>query len=54
VDLDATVRPVGDELEVEAETHANHHHLGMTWNRLGMLRPPSKLIVHGRLVQDGN
>jgi polyisoprenoid-binding protein YceI len=54
VDLDATVRPVGDELEVEAETHANHRHLGMTWNRLGMLRTPSKLIVHGRLVQDGN
>lgn len=28
--------------------------VGMTWNRLGMLRTPSKLIVHGRLVQDGN
>ena len=41
VDLDATVRPVGDELEVEAETHAKHHHLGMTWNRLGMLRTPA-------------
>ena len=54
VDLDATVRPVGDELTVEAETHANHRHLGMTWNRLGMLRTPSKLLVHGRLVQDGN
>jgi polyisoprenoid-binding protein YceI len=54
LELDATVRPVGDELEVEAETHANHHHLGMTWNRLGMLRPASKLIVHGRMVRDGN
>ena len=54
VDLDATVRPVGDELEVEAETHADHLHLGMTWNRLGMLRTPSKLIVHGLLVRDGN
>ena len=54
VDLDATVRPVGDELEVEAETHAHHRALGMTWNRLGMLRTPSKLIVHGRLVQDGS
>jgi polyisoprenoid-binding protein YceI len=54
VDLDATVTPVGDELAVEAETHANHRHLGMTWNRLGMLRTPSKLIVHARLVQDGN
>jgi polyisoprenoid-binding protein YceI len=54
VDLDATVRPVGDELAVEAETHANHTHLGMTWNRLGMLRTPSKLIVHARLVRDGD
>jgi hypothetical protein len=24
----------------------------VTWNRLGTLRTPSKLIVHGRLVQD--
>ena len=54
VDLDATVRPVGAELEVEAETQANQHHLGMTSNPLGMLRTPSKLIVHGRLVQDDN
>jgi polyisoprenoid-binding protein YceI len=54
VDLDATVKPVGDELEVEAETHANHQHLGMTWNLLGMLRTPSKLIVHARLVRDGD
>jgi polyisoprenoid-binding protein YceI len=54
LDLDATIRPVGDELEVEAEIHANHRHLGMTWNRLGMLRTPSKLIIHGLLVQDGN
>jgi polyisoprenoid-binding protein YceI len=28
--------------------------LGMTWNRVGLLHTPSKLIVHGRLVQDGN
>jgi len=54
VDLDATVRHVRDELAVEAETHANHAHLGMTWNRLGMLRTPSKLIVHGLLVRDGD
>jgi polyisoprenoid-binding protein YceI len=54
VDLDATVRPVGDELEVEAETHADHQRLGMRWNPLGMLRTPSTLIVRGRLVRDGN
>jgi polyisoprenoid-binding protein YceI len=52
VEMDATITPVGDELEVHAETHADHTHLGMTWNRLGMLRSPSKLIVQGRLVRD--
>jgi polyisoprenoid-binding protein YceI len=54
VDLDATIRPIGDELEVEAATHANHQLLGMMWNPLGMLRTPTKLIVRARLVQDGN
>jgi polyisoprenoid-binding protein YceI len=54
LDLDAIVRPIGDELELKAVTQANQHHLGMAWNRLGMLRTPSKLIVHGRLVRDGN
>jgi polyisoprenoid-binding protein YceI len=54
LDLDAIVRPIGDELELKAVTQADHRHLGMAWNRLGMLRAPSKLIVHGRLVQDGN
>ena len=50
--MDATVTPVGDELEVHAETHADHKHLGMTWNRLGMLGSSSKLIVQARLVRD--
>jgi polyisoprenoid-binding protein YceI len=54
VDLDASVTPVGDELEVEAETHADHQLLGITWNPLGMLRTPSKLIVRGRLVRAAN
>jgi polyisoprenoid-binding protein YceI len=31
---------------------ADHHHLGMTWNKLGMLRTPSQLTLKGRLVQD--
>ena len=52
LELDATLRRVGDELEVEAVTAADHHQLGMTWNRLGMIRTPSKLIVKGRLVRD--
>jgi polyisoprenoid-binding protein YceI len=52
LELDATLRRVGDELEVEAVTDADHQHLGMTWNKLGMLRTPSRLILKGRLVQD--
>jgi polyisoprenoid-binding protein YceI len=50
--IDASLRRVGKELEVEAETPADHRELGMTWNKLGMIGTPSTLIVHGRLVQD--
>jgi polyisoprenoid-binding protein YceI len=53
LELDVMLRRVGDELEVEAATHADHQHLGMTWNKLGMLRTPSQLTLKGRLVQDG-
>jgi polyisoprenoid-binding protein YceI len=53
LELDATLRRIGDELEIEAATHADHHGLGMTWNKLAMLRTPSRLMVRGRLVQDG-
>ena len=52
LDIDATLRRAGEELEVEATTFADHHELGLTWNLLGMLRTPSKLIVKGRLVRD--
>ena len=50
--LDATLRAVG--LEVEAVTDADHRALGMTWSRLGILRAPSKLLVHGRLVRQSD
>ena len=53
LELEGVVRPDGDELEVAVTTHADHRRLGMTWNQLGMLRTPSKLIVRGRLVRDG-
>jgi hypothetical protein len=49
--LDATLRAVGDALEVEAATDADHRALGMTWSPLGILRAPSKLLVHGRLLR---
>ena len=51
LDIDATLRRAGDELEIEATTAADHHQLGMTWNQLATLRTPSKLIVSGRLVR---
>jgi polyisoprenoid-binding protein YceI len=48
--IDATLRRVGDELEVEAVTAADQRRLGMTWNPMGVVRTPSRLIVKGRLV----
>jgi polyisoprenoid-binding protein YceI len=49
--LDAVVREIDGELEIEAVTDADHRELGMTWSPLGILRAPSKLIVRGRLVR---
>ena len=51
LELDATVREVDGELEIEATTEADHRELGMNWSPLGILRAPSKLIVRGRLVR---
>ncbi|HUO75142.1 MAG TPA: YceI family protein [Solirubrobacteraceae bacterium] len=52
LDLEATLRKAGDELEVEARTHADHRRLGMSRGLLGMIRSAGELIVHGRLVRD--
>jgi polyisoprenoid-binding protein YceI len=52
LELEGVVRPDGDELDVEVTTLVDHRELGMTWNRLGMMRAPSKLILRGRLVSD--
>ncbi len=49
LEIDATVRPDGDELEFEAATVADHERLGM--NVMGSIRTPSTLIVNGRLVR---
>ncbi len=51
LDIDATVRQVDGELELEASALADHRQLGMTWSPLGILRAPSKLIVRGRLLR---
>ena len=53
LDVDAKLRRVGDELEVDATAYADQLELGMSHGMLGMIRPPSKLIVRGRLVRDG-
>ena len=50
--LDATLRPAGDGVDVEAVTEIDHRRLGMTWNLIGMIRPTSRLTVTGRLVAD--
>ena len=49
--LTATTREIDGELEIDANTHADHRDLGMTWSPLGILRAPSTLIVRGRLVR---
>jgi polyisoprenoid-binding protein YceI len=50
--LDATLRRAGDELEIEARSAADHRKIGMIHSPLGMIRTPSELIIHGRLVRD--
>jgi polyisoprenoid-binding protein YceI len=49
--LDARLRRIGDELELDARTYADHRALGMSHGLLGMIPAPTELIVHGRLVQ---
>jgi polyisoprenoid-binding protein YceI len=51
LELDARLRRVGDELEIDARTNADHRKLGMSHGSLGMIPTPSELIVHGRLVR---
>ena len=50
LELDARVRRVNGELEIEAAASAPHRELGMTWNPLGMIPPHSELHVTGYLV----
>jgi polyisoprenoid-binding protein YceI len=52
LELVATLRRVGDELEVEAATEVDQKRLGMTYTLMGAIRTPSRLAVRGRLVQD--
>jgi polyisoprenoid-binding protein YceI len=48
--LEAPVRELDGELEVEATTSVDQRRFGMTWSPLGMLRSPSTLHVKARLT----
>jgi polyisoprenoid-binding protein YceI len=50
VELEAQVRQVDGELDIEAATTAPHRELGMTWSPLGMIPPRSELFVKAHLV----
>jgi hypothetical protein len=52
--VDASLRPVDGELELDATASADQFVLGMSHGMLGMIRTPSELTVHGRLVRDGD
>ena len=51
LELEAGLRPVGDDVEIDARTYADHRKLGMSHGMLGMIPTPSELIVHARLVR---
>jgi polyisoprenoid-binding protein YceI len=52
LELDATLRRVGDDVEIQGATEVDHRQLGMTWNQMRSIRTSSKLMVKGRLVRD--
>ena len=52
LEVDVALRRDGDELLIDATTQADHRRLGMTWSPLGIVRTPSELAIHGRLVPD--
>lgn len=54
VELDAQIRRVNGELAIEASTTPSHRDLGMTWNRLGIIRPHSELVVKACLIRSSD
>jgi polyisoprenoid-binding protein YceI len=50
LELDARVREVDGEVEIEAAMIAPHRELGMTYSPLGMIPPDSELSVKARLI----
>ena len=51
--LEAPVRELDSELEVETTTLVDHRLFGMTWSPLGTVRSPSTLHVKARLTSSG-
>ena len=51
LEFPATVKPVGDELEIEATTTVDQSLLGMSSGQLGMIRRPATLHVKARVTQ---
>jgi polyisoprenoid-binding protein YceI len=49
LELDVTMQPVADGLEIEATTAVDQRQFGMSSGRLGMIRPPATLHVKARL-----
>lgn len=52
LELDATLREIEGELEIDATASADPRELGMTWNPLGIMRTPTTMLVRGRLTRD--
>ena len=49
LEFPATVRQLGDALEIEATTTIDQRQLGMSSGQLGMIRPPATMHVKARL-----
>jgi polyisoprenoid-binding protein YceI len=53
LDVEAPVRRVGDELEIDVATKLDQRELGISFSPLGLVRRPTRLFLHGRLVPAG-
>jgi polyisoprenoid-binding protein YceI len=49
LEFPATLRQLGDAIEIEATTTIDQRQLGMSSGQLGMIRPPATLHVNARL-----
>ena len=54
LEIEAKLREIDGELEIEATAQADPRELGMTWNPLGLMRTPTRLLVRGTLVRHGS